>query len=815
MANELLVGVKIGAVLSGSFTSAFSSARGTSLKLGQVTDLLTVKHDRLGLVMAQAFARPSRNVGELNRQYLQIGRTIDELRLKQERLATSLARGAALQAERADLRGQAFETIGTGVAVGSGVWKSIGLAVGLQDQMRDIAITGEFSQSQEASLNKRVRESAIQWNQLQQDVAAGINGLVVGGIQNARALEQYTPIMAKAATATRASMSDLGSLAVSLDKNLRIGADGYESSINMLSYAGKRGQFEIRDMAKWIPDISSAFGMLHVFGKDAIAEIGASLQVARMGAGSNDEAANNFRNFLQKITAQDTVKDFANAGIDLQVTMANLRANGLTPVQSMLSVIADFLHTKGPAAVGQFKDAINIKSDQEREAALASLAQSYRLGTLFQDMQAMNFIRPALAHMGEMQSIKAGAVSAGAAAPGMGLIDKDFKKRMDGGAENLKAFKIATVDLGLTIGDALLPPLVSLIHDIKPVIQAFSVWAQAHPGVIKGVVGLVGGLLLGKLAFIGLRYGVNLVLSPFNALGTAITTISAKWTLLRGLWLAGRFAPLVMGLKSVGSAAMVGGRFLMLFGQGFLMAFGAPLMLATRGVLFLSRLLAGRLLIGLRLAVQAVFWLGRALLLNPIGLVVTGIGIAAYLVWKHWGTVRAAALAGWKWLVGLKDRFFAAGGDLINGLVGGITAKLGAARGAIVSLGTDIKSWFQQTLGIHSPSRVFMGFGDNIAQGAALGIGRSSHLASGAATNMARRTAAAGLVDQVRNNGYSGRAAGAGAGAGLVVHFSPTIKIDGGGADIRAQVQEALKMSLHDLERLMKRVQEQQLRRST
>ena len=33
MANELLVGVKIGAVLSGSFQSAFASARSTTLKL--------------------------------------------------------------------------------------------------------------------------------------------------------------------------------------------------------------------------------------------------------------------------------------------------------------------------------------------------------------------------------------------------------------------------------------------------------------------------------------------------------------------------------------------------------------------------------------------------------------------------------------------------------------------------------------------------------------------------------------------------------------------------------------------------------------
>ena len=67
MANELLVGVKIGAVLSGTFQSAFASARGTSLKLGQAADELRVRHARLGEVMARAMSHPTRNLGELRR----------------------------------------------------------------------------------------------------------------------------------------------------------------------------------------------------------------------------------------------------------------------------------------------------------------------------------------------------------------------------------------------------------------------------------------------------------------------------------------------------------------------------------------------------------------------------------------------------------------------------------------------------------------------------------------------------------------------------------------------------------------------------
>lgn len=791
MANELLVGVKIGAVLSGTFQSAFASARGTSLQLGRAADELRVKHTRLGEVMARAMSHPTRNVGELRRQYERLGQTIDQLRAKQEKLAASMARGDALKAARADLRGQAMETAGTGLALGAPVVQSVRLAASFQDQMKDIAITGEFTRAEEARIGSTVRDSATKWNQAQAEIGRGLGVLVAGGIQEAKALERYAPVMAKAATATRASMDDLGSVAIALKDNLKVGEEGFEGALNMLAYAGKRGQFEIRDMAKWLPALSPSFQALGVTGKEAVAEIGAALQIARKGAGSNDEAANNFKNFLQKITSPDTLKDFEKAGIDLKSSMMTLRAQGLTPVQSMLSIITQYMQSKGPEAAGQFQKAMALKDDKERETALQRLSEAYKLGELFQDMQAMSFIRPAIANMGEMKDIKQGSMDAG----DKGLLDADFKKRMEGATEQFKAFKIGMMDIGITIGDALLPPLTELLQEIRPGIKAFGDWAKEHPGLIKGVIGLVGGLLAGKMAFIGIKYGLNLVLSPFNALTTSITAISGKWTLLRAMWQAGRFAPAIAGLRSVGAGILTVGRFLLPFGQGLLMGVVGPI----------------------KLAGQAVFWLGRAMLMNPIGLAVTAIGVAAYLVWKNWDKVKGAVMAGWNWMKGMKSQFFSAGADLINGLVNGVTSKLTAARDSIVSFGSSIKGWFTSTLGIKSPSRVFMGFGDNIAQGAALGVTRSSALAGKAVAGMALATAtawgkpqlAAPLVDlagRVGSNQAAQRGPAPAGSGGMVIHFSPQITIQGGDpAAMRGQVNQAMQLSFAEFERMMKR----------
>ena len=63
-----------------------------------------------------------------------------------------------------------------------------------------------------------------------------------------------------------------------------------------------------------------------------------------------------------------------------------------------------------------------------------------------------------------------------------------------------------------------------------------------------------------------------------------------------------------------------------------------------------------------------------------------------------------------------------AGADLMRGLANGITNSLGAVKDSIVGAGSAAIGWFKEKLGIHSPSRVFMAAGQNISDGAALGI---------------------------------------------------------------------------------------------
>ncbi|MBY8957129.1 phage tail tape measure protein [Pseudomonas sp. MIS38] len=853
MANEVLVGLKIGAVVSGSLNAAFGSAKTTVRQLGHAMEGLTAKQQQIGNQLSASLARGGVGIERLRQQYDAVGQTLEQLNAKQLRLTASMARGAALKTQRGDLRGQTMETAGTSAALGAPIVQSMKTAINFQDQTRDIAITGGFNPAQEARLSMAMRGAALEWNQAQTDVAKGTAVLIAGGIANLKELAAYAPVMAKAATATRASMDHLGAVAIALNDNLNIGAAGFERSMNMLAFAGKSGQFELADMAKWLPQLTPQFAALGITGERAVAEIGASLQIARRGAGSNDEAANNFKNFLSKITAPDTLKAFEKAGIDLKGSMKNLVSQGLSPAQAMINILTQHLGQKAPAAAAQYGKALHIKDEHERQIALARLDEAYKLGELFADQQVLSFIRPALANQKDLGGIQQG----GKDAADKGVLDDDWAKRMGSAKEQLKELRINLADIGISVGNALLPAIVEVSRAVVPLMRSFSTWAAENPALIKGVVGLVGGLLLGKMAFIGLAYGANLVMAPFVAMSTAVTSLSAKFTLLRSAWHMGRFVPLITALKRMGAGFGTVGKYAGLFLRGMFIALTGPLKLVAQGGLLLGKVLGGTLLFGIKLAGQAILWLGRALLMNPIGLLVTGIALAAYLIYRHWQPIKTFFTGLWQevksgfsgglsgilavlvnfsplgWLyrafagvmsymgVELPGKFTEFGSLLITGLVNGIRSRAGALKESVIGIGAAVKGWFTETLGIESPSRVFIGYGTNISQGAAMGISAHAGLVRQAALGMAAQSrvdmappnpllvskASTMVASRVVSGGASAGAAGQ-----MTFHFSPQINIPAGvGTDA---IQQGLQAGYTEWMRMMERYLHDTRRRS-
>ena len=740
MSGQFSVGVVIGGMIGSTFRSAMSGTRRALDSLSDTSRRLQERQNALTRATERYGQLGSSRMQHLNSELLRVSRTMEQIERQQRRLSAASATSDALKANRMALYGQGIEAYGMAQTVYHTVSPAVQQSMSFQDKMIDMSITAKYDNKTRDALAGQIKGWALKYNQYQDELQEAVGSLISDNIDNVSDIGFLMPDIARAATATRTSAQDWAKVAAVWQNSLKGAARDFGAVQNIMAYAGDQGSFEIPDQVKWMQSLAPMMAGL-ASGKEAVAEIGASLQIAKIGACSTDEAANNFKNFLTKIFARDTQKQFADLGIDLQGSIASYKAAGISPIEGMLSVIERYLNAKSPEALAGFKSAMKIKNDTARDEALQALAKNFGLGDMFADMQVMAFIRPMLANMDRYREIRAGALRAA----DNDLLASAYDQRLKSPLEATKTLMVSSRDLAITLGDQLAPSFISLTQELLPLIQGTKHWVATHPQFVSGAFKLISALLAIKIATIGLKLGLNLLISPFVNVWKTTVLLRTNWhRLTTALGEGGKLRWLVTGFSRL-----------------------------TSGGLKLSKVLAGSLVRGFMSAARAVLWIGRALMMNPIGLVITAVATAAYLIYRNWGAVSGWFKQRWadiqeafnggivgigKLLInwspaGLLYKAFAAalkyfgvalpakftdfGGHLVDGLINGIKNKWESLKSSVTGMGDSISGWFSEKLGIHSPSRVFMGFGDNIAQGAAIGLQRTTPLAALAGQRMA------------------------------------------------------------------------------
>lgn len=334
--------------------------------------------------------------------------------------------------------------------------------------------------------------------------------------------------------------------------------------------------------------------------------------------------------------------------------------------------------------------------------------------------------------------------------------------------------------ISITLGNTLLPVLTELLQAVQTrVLQPLDAWMSRNErlvGVIaKAAAALLvfkTGLLAAKFAFHGVGFVVGSVTVAFAQLRTVIASVRLAWQVL-----------MVTGLPAVKSMLV--------------------------GLYMKSVLLAG----GLKAVGAAVLAVGRAVMLNPIGLVLTAIAAAAYIVWRHWDvigpklaavwqTVKAAFADAWTWISGLPDRMLTVGSQIIDGLLAGMRQRWAALKEGVTGMGSAIAGWFKDKLGIRSPSRVFAEMGGHLMGGLQLGIQRAAGLplsAMGAVAGALAVPMAAGAM-------ALGSAGAATAGGMSAAPIQITVNLNGAATpeaaqDVAAAVRREVERLLSDRDR--------------
>ena len=289
-------------------------------------------------------------------------------------------------------------------------------------------------------------------------------------------------------------------------------------------------------------------------------------------------------------------------------------------------------------------------------------------------------------------------------------------------------------NLKSAMGEQLAPVLTQLMKAVNPLLEKFTKWVQQNPTLVKWTLGTA-------IALSALLAAVGLLLVP-------MAILAGKAMLVRFV-----FARLALSLGGMRTAATAAGP-----AMGFL----------ARMAVWVGRVLSFVPVV-LGYVGRALLVIGRVLMFTPWGRAIGLLATAAVMIYRNWDGIKggliaiweqlsgataawwarttAGAAALWQTLVSLKDRFFTAGGDLMDGLINGITSRVQMVRDAIGGVADDVGAWFREKLGIASPSKVFMQYGGWISEGAALGIQGGQGAVRTAALAMA--TAATSAVPMV------------------------------------------------------------------
>lgn len=282
-------------------------------------------------------------------------------------------------------------------------------------------------------------------------------------------------------------------------------------------------------------------------------------------------------------------------------------------------------------------------------------------------------------------------------------------------------------DLGIQIQEQQNGPLRGLVQGVSRIVGGIKTWIAENPELAGQIFKTAAGLGALMAGMGGVTLAMASVLGPFAMVRFGLNLLGLKgFSLFGTLWRLGSVA-----LPMVGKALLL---------------------------------------------------VGRAAMLNPIGLLITAIAGAAYLIYRNWDSIGpwfadrwqdirnafgggltgiGALLMNWS-PIGLFYKGFAAvmsyfgvelpgkftefGGMILQGLVTGITNGLGMVRDAVTGAGSAAIGWFKETLGIHSPSREFAELGGFTMAGLTEGLqdGEKGPLAT--MTGMAKNLLTAGAI---------------------------------------------------------------------
>jgi len=373
--------------------------------------------------------------------------------------------------------------IGT-AAAGLGLGVAINGALNFEATLVDIGITADMNDAKLQKLRATLIALGRDTGQSKEQLAEAFRTLVSAGL-SADLAEASLASIGRAATASGAAIEDISNTAFQLINTLGVKPEGLAAELDRLALAGKAGSFELKDMAKALPSVAAAAQALKLQGAEAVSTLGAAFQIAKLGAADASQAANNFQNFLTKAVSPETIRNFAEFGVNIPRVIDKAIKEGGNPFEALIGA-----------------------TDKLLSRARTDGQKAEMIGKLFGDMQVQAFIRPMLQNLDKYKQMKAEFD----AADGQ-TIQNDFARRLEGNAGAAQQARLAIGELAGAVGNAFLPALGAAARALTPVFQGLAAFSEVMPATTAVALG-------GAVAFRVL--GTALMANPIGATVSAI-----------------------------------------------------------------------------------------------------------------------------------------------------------------------------------------------------------------------------------------------------------------------------------------------------
>lgn len=380
--------------------------------------------------------------------------------------------------------------------------------------------------------------------------AETLDTLIASGAMSGKDAMSMLPTLMRSATASGADPNQLAQIGIRGMQTFGIKPSEMPGVIDMAITAGQAGGFELKDMAKWLPQQMAAAKLSGMSGTSGMAKLLAANQAAAITAGTKDEAGNNLVNLLAKISSNDTAKDAQRQGINLSGTLAAARGKGMDSLDAFVAITDSVVGKDKNYQALQSK--LKTAQGGDRKTILESQAdilQGSAIGKIVQDRQALMALVGIMGNRSYMADVQKKTLA------GAGATEKNFAViSAEAGFKTQQAGNEKIIATQNAFGR--LTPLVALVADGMTNI------AREYPIFTASVVAATTALT--ALASAAAASGLANMLTGKGAGAAGQVAKKAGGSLLTKLGVTAAFAggsslSTLAGLGGLGLATIAGG----------------------------------------------------------------------------------------------------------------------------------------------------------------------------------------------------------------------------------------------------------------